>query len=279
MNSMQLKAKLRNLSIEKNVDFNTLLRIYMYDRFIERLSNSKHSKNFVIKGGFYLSTLYGIESRSTMDIDTMFRNAKFDEKVLIDMFSDIINIDLNDGITFKIIDVDTIRDEDEYGGFRFNFVASLENINEKFHIDVATGDPITPRAIIFKYIPLLGDRYINVYAYNIETVLAEKLETILSRLELNGRMRDFYDIYLIYSKDSKKINKSNLRTAIENTFNKREFRGNIIKNYKIVKESKILRKRWKMFSKKYSYAKDVEYDEILEYIGNLVETIETVLVK
>ena len=91
MNSMQLKAKLRNLSIEKNVDFNTLLRIYMYDRFVERLSNSKHSKNFVIKGGFYLSTLYGIESRSTMDIDTMFRNAKFDEKVLTNMFSDIIN--------------------------------------------------------------------------------------------------------------------------------------------------------------------------------------------
>lgn len=278
MNSMQLKAKLRNLSIEKNVDFNTLLRIYMYDRFIERLSNSKHSKNFVIKGGFYLSTLYGIESRSTMDIDTMFRNAKFDEKVLIGMFSDIINIDLNDGVMFKIIDVDTIRDEDEYGGFRFNFVASLENINEKFHIDVATGDPITPRAIIFKYIPLLGDRYINVYAYNIETVLAEKLETILSRLELNGRMRDFYDIYLIYSKDSEKINKSNLRTAIENTFNKREFRGNIIENYKIVKESNILRKRWIMYSKKYSYAKDIEYDEILEYIGNLIEIIETVSV-
>ena len=235
-------------------------------------------KNFVIKGGFYLSTLYGIESRSTMDIDTMIRNAKFDEKVLTDMFSDIINIDLNDGVTFEIIDVDKIRDEDEYGGFRFNFAASLENINEKFHIDVATGDPITPRAIIFKYIPLLGDRYINVYAYNIETVLAEKLETILSRLELNGRMRDFYDIYLIYSKDSEKINKSNLRTAIENTFNKREFRGNIIENYKIVKESNILRKRWTMYSKKYSYAKDIEYDEILEYIGNLVETIETVLV-
>lgn len=202
MNSMQLKDKLRNISKEKNVDINTLLRIYMYDRFIERLSSSKHSNNFVIKGGFYLSTLYGVESRSTMDIDTMFRNASFDEKTLINMFNDIVKIDLKDNVIFEIIDVDTIRDEDEYGGFRFNFVASMENIKEKFHIDVATGDPITPKAIVFKYIPLLGDRYINVYAYNIETVLAEKLETILSRLELNGRMRDFYDIYLIYSKDS-----------------------------------------------------------------------------
>lgn len=276
MNSMQLKDKLRNISKEKNIDINTLLRIYMYDRFIERLSSSKYSNNFVIKGGFYLSTLYGVESRSTMDIDTMFRNANFDEKTLINMFNDIVKIDLKDNVTFKIIDVDTIRDEDEYGGFRFNFVASMENIKEKFHIDVATGDPITPRAIVFKYIPLLSDRYINVYAYNIETVLAEKLETILSRLELNGRMRDFYDIYLIYSKDSDKINKENLRKAIENTFKKREFKGNILESYKLVKESTILRKRWLMYSKKYDYAKDIEYDEILKYIDQLIDEIETV---
>lgn len=276
MNSMQLKAKLRNISKERNVEINTLLRIYMYDRFIERLSNSKYSKNFVIKGGFYLSTLYGVESRSTMDIDTMFRNAKFDKKTLIDMFADIVKIDLNDNVAFEIIDVDTIRDEDEYGGFRFNFVASMENIKEKFHIDVATGDPITPKAILFKYIPLLGDRYINVYAYNIETVLAEKFETILSRLELNGRMRDFYDIYLIYSKDSEKINKNNLRTAIESTFKKREFKGDILKSYKIVKESTILRKRWLMYSNKYDYAKDIDYDEIMECVSNLIEIIELV---
>lgn len=272
MNSMQLKDKLRNISKEKNVDINTLLRIYMYDRFIERLSSSKYSKNFVIKGGFYLSTLYGVKSRSTMDIDTMFRNASFDEKTLINMFNDIIKIDLKDNVTFEIIDVDTIRDEDEYGGFRFNFVASMENIKEKFHIDVATGDPITPKAIVFKYIPLLGDRYINVYAYNIETVLAEKLETILSRLEFNGRMRDFYDIYLIYSKDSDKINKENLRMAIENTFNKREFKRDILESYKLVKESTILRKRWLMYSNKYDYAKDIEYDEILECIEQLINT-------
>lgn len=276
MNSMQLKDKLRNISKEKNVDINTLLRIYMYDRFIERLSSSKYSKNFVIKGGFYLSTLYGVESRSTMDIDTMFRNANFDEKTLINMINDIIKIDLKDNVTFEIIDADTIRDEDEYGGFRFNFIASMENIKEKFHIDVATGDPITPKAIVFKYIPLLGDRYINVYAYNIETVLAEKLETILSRLELNGRMRDFYDIYLIYNKDSDKINKENLRKAIENTFKKREFKGDILESYKLVKESTILRKRWLTYSNKYDYAKDIEYDEILKYIDQLIDEIETV---
>lgn len=278
MNSIQLKDKLRNISKEKNVDINTLLRIYMYDRFIERLSSSKYSKNFVIKGGFYLNTLYGVESRSTMDIDTMFRNDNFDEKTLINMFNDIVKIDLKDNVTFKIIDVDTIRDEDEYGGFRFNFVASMENIKEKFHIDVATGDPITPKAIVFKYVPLLSDRYINVYAYNIETVLAEKLETILSRLELNGRMRDFYDIYLIYSKDSDKINKENLRKAIENTFKKREFKGDILESYKLVKESTILRKRWAMYSNKYDYAQDIEYEEILKYIDQLINVIETVRV-
>ena len=206
----------------------------------------------------------------------MFRNANFDEKTLINMLNDIVKIDLNDNVTFEIIDVDTIRDEDEYGGFRFNFVASMENIKEKFHIDVATGDPNTPRVIVFKYIPLLGERNINVFAYNIETVLAEKIETILSRLELNGRMRDFYDIYLIYSKDSDKINKENLRTAIENTFKKREFKGDILESYKLVKESTILRKRWLIYSNKYTYAKDIEYTEILKYIEQLVEEIKPV---
>ena len=206
MNSMQLKDKLRNISKDKNVDINTLLRIYMYDRFIERLSNSKYSNNFVIKGGFYLSTLYGVESRSTMDIDTMFRNANFDEKTLINMFNDIIKIDLEDNVTFEIIDVDTIRDEDEDGGFRFNFVASMENIKEKFHIDVATGDPITPKAIIFKYIPLLGDRYINVYAYNIETVLAEKLEMANKCIFYHETfLRNTYDILTYQESGIKKI--------------------------------------------------------------------------
>ncbi len=191
MNSMQLKDKLRNISKEKNIDFNTLLRLYMYDRFIERLSVSKYRDNFVLKGGFYLSTLFGVENRATMDIDTAFRNANFDEETIVKMIKEIISIEVDDNAKLEYIGISPIRDEDEYGGFRVDIQIKIDNIKEKFHIDIATGDPITPKEINYKYKPILGDNYVKLWAYNIETVLAEKVETILSRVELNGRMRDF----------------------------------------------------------------------------------------
>lgn len=276
MNSIQLKDKLRNLSHKKNVDFNTLLRLYMYDRFIERLSISKYKDNFILKGGFYLSTLFGIESRNTMDIDTAFSNAQFNEETIVKMINEIVSIDLKDNAKLSYINIFPIRDEEEYGGFRVELSVKIETIKEKFHLDVATGDPITPRAITYKYKPVLGEKTIKILAYNIETVLAEKLETIFSRLELNGRMRDFYDIYLIYTKEKNNINRENLRKAVKNTFNKREFKRDIIDSFKIIKESTILRKRWLIYSNKYIYAKDIEYTEILKYIEQLVEEIKPV---
>lgn len=200
MNSMQLKDKLRNISKEKNVDFNTLLRLYMYDRFLERLSKSKYRDNFILKGGFYLSTLFGVENRTTMDIDTAFRNANFNEETIVKMIKEIVSMEMDDNAKLSYLGISPIRDEDEYGGFRADIQIEIDNIKEKFHIDIVTGDSITPKEINYKYKPILDDRYVKLWAYNIETVLAEKIETILSRSELNGRMRDFYDVYLIYTK-------------------------------------------------------------------------------
>lgn len=208
MNSMKLKDKLKNISREKNIGFNTLLRLYMYDRLIERLSISKYKDNFVLKGGF-----------------------------------------------------------------RTDLLAEIDNIKEKFHIDIVTGDLITPKEISYKYKPLLKENYINIWAYNIETVLAEKFETILSRLELNGRMRDFYDIYLIYTKDWNNININNFRKAITNTFNKREYNSDISKSLDIIRKSVLLRKRWNVYRKKYAYAKDITFDEIIECLDKILEMI------
>lgn len=191
MNSMKLKDKLRNISNKKNVDFNTLLRLYMYDRFIERLSVSKYKDNFILKGGFYLSTLFGVENRTTMDIDTAFKNGNFNESTIVKMIKEIVSIELDDNAKLSYLDVSSIRDEDEYGGFRFDILVEIDNIKEKFHLDIATGDLITPFEIEYKYQPILGNSYIKIWAYNIETILSEKIETILSRLEFNGRMRDF----------------------------------------------------------------------------------------
>ena len=275
---MQLKDKLKNISKEKQVDFNVLLRLYMYDRFIERLSVSKYKDNFILKGGFYLSTLFGVENRSTMDIDTSFRNADFNETSIVKMIKEIISIDINDGAKISFLDISSIRDEDEYGGFRIELMVEFENIKEKFSVDVATGDPITPGAILYRYKTILHDKIIKVWAYNIETLLSEKLETILSRLELNGRMRDFYDIYLIYTNDWNNVNKDNLKKSIENTFRKREFNSDIFERLEVISDSNILRKRWDIYSEKYEYARNISFDEILKCINEDVRLLDVITI-
>jgi len=271
MNSMQLKDKLRNLSKKKNIDFNTLLRLYMYERFIERLSKSKYKDNFIIKGGFYLSTLYGIENRTTMDIDAAFKNDNFTEEIIVEMIKEIVLISIDDNARLKYLGISQIRDKDEYGGFRVDIQVEIENIKEKFHIDIATGDPITPKEIAYEYKPILKNKSLNLWAYNIETVLAEKIETILSRVELNGRMRDFYDVYLIYSKDWENINVDHFRKAIDKTFSKREYSGKISVALDIIKNSNLLKMRWKKYQRKYPYAKNIEFDNIITCIEKMME--------
>jgi predicted nucleotidyltransferase component of viral defense system len=278
MNSMQIKDKVRNIANKKNVDFNTVFRLYMYDRFIERLAVSEYKDNFILKGGFYLSTLFGIENRATLDIDTAITKATFNEENIREMLEEIISIDINDNAILELASISTIRDEDEYGGYRATINIKLENIKESFHIDIATGDPITPKAIIYKYLPTLGERRINLWAYNIETVLSEKLETILSRAEASSRTRDYYDIYLIYKMSFENINQDHFRESIAKTFEKREYYGDIINTLTKIKDSEILRNRWEAYSKKNSYAKDVSYEDVIECLEALVKVIETVTV-
>ena len=261
-NSAQsVKDKLKNISKEKNVDFNSVMRFYMYDRFVERLSKSKYRDNFVLKGGFYLSKLFGLDNRSTMDIDTAIRKAEFTKENLINMINEIINMNIDDNVKFEIEKTELIRDEDEYGGLRVTIKFMLENIKDKFHIDLATGDPIYPRPDNYKYESLIGNDVYNVWSYNIETVLAEKIETILSKLEASSRMKDYYDIYLIYKFRFDKVDDEKLRGAVKRTFKKRMFDSELVTNLNIVKESKILREKWSNYSRKYNYAEDVKFED------------------
>lgn len=276
MNSMQLKDKLRNISKKKNVDFNTLLRLYMYDRFLERLSKSKYRDNFVLKGGFYLSTLFGVENRATMDIDTAFRNASFDEETIIKMINEIVSIKIDDNAKLSYLGIEPIRDEDEYGGFRVTIQVEYETMKQSFHIDIATGDLITPKEIRYKYLPLLGDYYVDLYAYNMETILAEKIETMLNRLELNGRTRDFYDIYLIYKKEWQNINIDYFRKAIDKTFTKRKYNGNPFEALDIIRNSEILKERWNKYQRNFSYAEGIEFEDIMNCLEIMIEQFEVV---
>ena len=278
MNRMQLKAKLKNIAKEKNIKFNTLLRLYMYDRFLERLSKSKYRDNFVLKGGFYLSTLFGVENRATVDIDTSFRNANFDEETIINMIKEFISIDIDDNAKIDYASITPIRDEDEYGGFRVSMIVNYDEMHEPIHIDIATGDPITPREIRYKYLPLLGDYYIDLYAYNMETVLAEKIETILSRLELNGRAKDFYDIYLICTKEWKNINLDHFRKAIDRTFTKRECNCNPFETLDIIRNSVALKERWNKYQRNFEYAEGLEFEDIMNCLEKMIEQFEPVVV-
>ena len=278
-NSAQaVKDKLRNISKEKNIDFNSVMRFYMYDRFVERLSKSKYKDNFILKGGFYLSKLFGLDNRSTMDIDTAIMKTKFTEENIIKMITEIINIDVDDNVKFGIEKTEPIRDEDEYGGLRITINFTLENMRDSFHIDIATGDPIHPGPDDYKYESLIGNEIYKIWSYNLETVLAEKIETILSKLEASSRMKDYYDIYLIHKFKFNKINKTKFRGAVEKTFEKREFNADLIVNLNVVKDSKILRDKWTSYSRKNSYARNLEFDETIKCLEEFIDIIVPVAV-
>ncbi len=273
-NSAQaVKDKLRNISREKNVDFNSIMRFYMYDRFIERLSKSRYKDNFILKGGFYLSKLFGLDNRSTMDIDTAINKTKFTEENVIKMITEIINIDVDDNVKFKIEKKEPIRDENEYGGLRITINFTLENMRDSFHIDIATGDPIYPCPNDYKYESLIGNEVYKVWSYNLETILAEKIETILGKLEASSRMKDYYDIYLIHKFKFNKINKNKFRGAVEKTFEKRGFNADLIASLNIVKNSKVLKDKWVSYSRKNSYAKNLEFGVTIKCLEEFIEIL------
>lgn len=278
-NSIQaVKDKLRNISREKNIDFNSVMRFYMYDRFVERLSKSKYKDNFILKGGFYLSKLFGLDNRSTMDIDTAIRKTNLSLENVIKMITEIINIDVDDNVKFELEKTESIRDEDEYGGLRITIKFTLENMKDSFHIDIATGDPIHPGPDDYKYESLIGNEIYKVWSYNLETILAEKIETILSKLEASSRMKDYYDIYLIHRFKFNKINKTKFRGAVEKTFEKREFNADLIASLNVVKDSKILRDKWVSYSRKNSYARNLEFDETIKCLEDFIEILIPVAV-
>ena len=278
-NSIQaVKDKLRNISREKNIDFNSVMRFYMYDRFVERISKSKYKDNFILTGGFYLSKLFGLDNRSTMDIDTAIRKTNLSLENVIKMITEIINIDVDDNVKFEIEKTESIRDEDEYGGLRITIKFTLENMKDSFHIDIATGDPIHPGPDDYKYESLIGNEIYKVWSYNLETILAEKIETILSKLEASSRMKNYYDIYLIHRFKFNKINKTKFRGAVEKTFEKREFNADLIASLNVVKDSKILRDKWVSYSRKNSYARNLEFDETIKCLEDFIEILIPVAV-
>ena len=276
INKNSLQARINNLSKELNVHANVLLVSFFFDAFISRLAKSIYADKFVFKGGFYLATLLGVRNRYTADIDFLLRKESMDENRLREIFSDIIATNADDSITFEIADISPIRDEDAYGGFSILLTGHLENVRQSFHVDVATGDPITPTDIEYSYQSLISNETIAFRAYNLETVVAEKLQTILSRGMLNSRCKDYYDIYIINQLQRKNISIPDLKKAFVTTCQYRKTPFEKEESLLILEEisrSSILQTRWNNYARKASFAKDITFEATVESCKEILDCI------
>ena len=268
--SKQLKDLIRNLSKEVGIEAHVLIRKYMMERFLERVSSSKYNGSFILKGGMLVAAFVGVEARATMDIDTTIKGIPV---TIVDMertITEISNIDLDDNVKFRIKKVSEIMDEAEYSGIRFSMDAVLDGAVIPLKIDISTGDVITPREIAYSYKLMFEDRTIPIMTYPIETVLAEKLETVISRSITNTRMRDFYDIHILLK--SQNINADILALALERTAKKRgnfSLLENVESVFKIVKSDEDMKRLWNIYQKKFKYAGEYTWDEVIHSVREL----------
>ena len=259
----QVRGKIKNIAKSNRADARILMRIYMMERFLERVANSPYSENFIIKGGILVTSMIGISMRSTMDIDTSIRNLNLSEEEALRIINKISKIDLQDGVTFNVKDVTGIMDDMEYPGIRVIMDAYLGKMITPIKIDISTGDIITPRAIEYDYSLMLEERSIKLWSYNLETIFAEKLQTILARGILNTRMRDFYDVYTLMLRNEERINHEILKQAFEATCNKRNTTDIIASGMQILDiiiNDDRLNNLWNSYQQKYLYARDIPFE-------------------
>lgn len=272
----QIKGRIKSVAKQNNADARTLMRIYMMERFLERLAQSEYRDNFIIKGGILVTAMIGVAHRSTMDIDTSMKNLNLSAEDALRVVNQVKDIDLDDGVSFEVKDVSNIMDEMEYPGIRVTMNANVGRLITPLKIDISTGDVITPRAIEFNYDLLLEDRSISLWSYNLETILAEKLQTVLARGILNTRMRDFYDIRMLLDTYEDKVNKAVLKDAFAATCKKRgtdHLQEQAEEIIKIIEADEQLQVLWRAYQKKYSYAAEIDYTSVISGVRKLMDWI------
>lgn len=269
--------------IENKYDLNyyEILQRYMFERVLERISVSKYQDNFILKGGLLLSAMFGIGNRMTKDMDTTITGIDVSKDKMLKVLNEILSINLKDGVKFDVVDVTDIREDDEYGGNKYHIVGKLQSLKVNLEIDISTGDKVTSRELKYKYPLIFEDRTIMISSYNIETILAEKIETVLRRGVFNSRMKDFYDIYYFLTKLRKDIDINVLKEAMDNTFTKRNS-FEYLKDYEQIIDSIIgnerIEKLWNIYSNKYKYASGIDITEILNLLKGIINEVELELV-
>ena len=272
----QLKDLIRNLSKKKSADAQILMRNYMMERFLERISLSEYKDLFILKGGMLVAAMVGVDARATMDLDATIKDANVSVTDVETIISKIISIPIDDGVSFRIKQISEIMEEADYPGVRVSMETKFDGVITPLKIDISTGDVITPREIRYRFNLMLENRAIEVWAYNLETVLAEKLETVISRNVTNTRMRDFYDIYILQKLYGEQLKKEILWNALVATAGKRGTleqieSGGIREVFDEIETSPVMENLWKAYQKNYSYAADISWHIVMEAVRYLYQ--------
>ena len=273
---MQLKAIVKNMAKEKKISAQLILQNYMLERFLERVSLSSYRENFIIKGGFLISSMVGLDTRATMDMDATIKGYPVNSETIQTMVEEILAIPVNDSISFGFRSIGEIREGDEYTGYRVALTANYEKMAVPLKLDITTGDKITPKEIEYEYKLMLEDRSIHVLAYNLPTILAEKLETVISRGDQNTRPRDYYDIFILTKLQSGNIDLATLGDALQTTAEKRGSVA-VVKQFseimQAVKNSPVMKRQWGDYRKDFDYAAEIEFEETCDAVIAIMDNV------
>ena len=276
-NATAVKAKIKNKAGGDSDKSQIILRIYLMERLLERVSLSQYRDNFVLKGGLLVSPLVGVDMRSTMDVDTTVKSLPLNKRSAQKILEEIIAVKLEDGVAFRITKVQDIIEGHEYEGIRFMIECTMDKLKQTIKVDISTGDEITPRAVAYKLPLIIEDRSINLWAYNLETLLAEKLETIMVRAEANTRMRDFYDIHVLLEQDVVTIDRDTMKSAFYATCKRRKSTERIVTIDDVINkiaDDEVMKQQWKTYRKTNYYVGTLEWDDVIESTRTLRTMVE-----
>ena len=276
MTSEKLKGKIKSFSEKNNLKAQEVLQMYFFERFLTRLEKSRYKANFIIKGGFLISSIIGIQNRTTMDIDTTIKGLPVKEEIIKEIILEILNIEVNDEIEFVLGKIENIREISEYENYRLHLTANFEKIKNPLKIDITTGDVIIPSEIEYSYETIFKEK-LNILAYSLETLIAEKYETIIKRNITTTRLRDFYDIYMIFKLKNDKIDVNNLKQSIWETAKNRNSMEEILESKEIledIKNDEYLNKQWNIYKKENKYVDNIQFSEILKLLNKIADIVQ-----
>ena len=273
MNKYKLRSICKKISDETGLSYNVIQTHYFLETILEKISKSDENQNFIFKGGILLASFIGIKQRSTVDIDFLIRKFTLTKENISQKLEKILKHEVYEDINYEIKKVEEIRKDDEYGGFRIAIECKLDNIRQIILLDIATGDPITPKEIIYKYKSTFDDKIYEIYSYNIETILAEKIQTIYQRGVFNTRSKDFYDVYILFHLKKKEIDYEKLGVACRNTFKHRSNKFNVVDILNVLgtlKGENDMLKYWSNYQDRFRYAKNISFHEVIDTIAELM---------